>query len=307
MSSNLSSKIHYDSQKERQLQRDVTPDSQIRADLSGRTEDNGGLVKPCIQRSLSEPFLSNITPGKDERRSSLTSFTNETKSRNLLSSPLRRNLSGRLSKRPAKGTQGSAKQLESQLRTSRKEDEAKAVDVKEEPSDKTPEHKGSRLSASFSRYSRHSRILLSRPPSSGTLNLSNGATDGLETASHQHEYRAVVSTKSDRVASPGLRNSATDDDDKASAQWQSRPHRYASGLIDMATNDTASSPLPPVPRLPSATRSSSPASSYASSERPPTLPKSMSFERLQNSGLGKQRKRDELWSAFRALDNELYK
>ena len=46
---------------------------------------------------------------------------------------------------------------------------------------------------------------------------------------------------------------------------------------------------------------------HASSDILPTIPKSMSFDRLHVLGVESLRRRDELWSAFRALDGEFHK
>ena len=205
------------------------------------------------------------------------------------------------------GAQSSSQSSSGDVDALCKESAIRNADHGDDSRDRKLERRKSRISASFSRLSRRSWISSSPSPSPGSTRLDGICIEDLDITLQRRSSRRIISMK------PGQPNSSIPSDhtkekqDTHSSRRIGRDNKRLSALITVETNDIKSSPLPPVPKLPSGTRSSSPSSSYASSERPPTLPKSMSFERLQSNGLEKSRKRDELWSAFRTLDSEFHK
>jgi len=87
---------------------------------------------------------------------------------------------------------------------------------------------------------------------------------------------------------------------------RTKARRPLSSLMTIIPSEQNYPSVPPIPKSFSTDRL--PLShAHASSEVPPSLPKSRSFERLQANGIESPRKKDELWSAFRALDGDFQK
>lgn len=85
-----------------------------------------------------------------------------------------------------------------------------------------------------------------------------------------------------------------------------RSRRPISSYLSMSSLSDASHRTPGIPRSFSTDRL--PLShAHTSSEKPPRVPDSKSFERLNAMGTESPRRKDELWSAFRSLDADFQK
>jgi len=87
---------------------------------------------------------------------------------------------------------------------------------------------------------------------------------------------------------------------------RTKSRRPLSSFVTVSPSEQGSPSVPPIPKSFSTDRL--PLSHvHTSSEVPPGLPKSRSFERLQANGPESPKRKDELWSAFRALDGDFQK
>lgn len=306
LSLNFSRKAPYNNHQLPQGQDEGIGRCSSQESLHEKTEASVRQSRNSIRRSLSEPFICDQAEDPTQTSAVAGSAGRKGLPTQSSSSRLRRSISDRRAKKAVQNSGRDARKQEGQLRGESRTN-GDNQDESGEPRDPSLERRGSRLSASFSRFSRYSWISPSRSPSPGRRRLGGFRPETPGPTLTRRKSHAAVS------ADPCQPNSSVPSDskrellDKDSAHEVSRDTKRLSALVTMEADDNDSSPLPPVPKLPSTTRSSSPSSSYASSERPPTFPKSMSFERLQSNGLEKSRKRDELWSTFRTLENEFHK
>lgn len=168
------------------------------------------------------------------------------------------------------------------------------------------------VSRSLSGFARKSWISASRSPSPGRRGEQNflydgAVSDGEVAAKTPSPPKVLPIDKGREMAdSPELGKSPS----RKGTVLVKKSHRPLSAFLQRSTVETG---LPRSPsltslrkslsndKLPSLNRSSSP------SEKIPPMPRSTSTERLQNMGLDMSKKKDELWSTFRALDGHFQK
>ena len=93
---------------------------------------------------------------------------------------------------------------------------------------------------------------------------------------------------------------------RTSTVFAKKSRRPLSSILSKTTNtDTPS--VPPIPKTYSTDRLPTLHHKSSTLSITPAVPKSKSFERLQGMGTETPRRKDELWSAFRALDGEYQK
>ena len=257
-----------------------------------------------LRRSSSEPFLPGLETETPEHTLTTVDHPGE---RRIAPSSRRSLIKRRFSSRSKKTENEGIRQKENHPQGNVHEFENLEADVVHRSEGMTKgldsERGKNRLSASLPRLSRRSWALPSRSPPVGETG-SNFST----TARVSHNFQPTAG-QNDEL------NGTTSGNQENNEPQCSGPTEFSYGertedlkaLIHLERQDREASPLPPVPRLPLVTRSSSPSSSYASSEHLPGLPKSLSLERLQSNRFDRSRKRDELWSTFRTLDREVQK
>lgn len=305
---NFSRKLSHNNQQRRQGQHDLALRSSNQTNICNHAETDHQVSRNSMHRSQSEPFVLDLGAAGVGRGSGATDPPEDVERRPRSSSTrLRRSLSGRLGNRTTKSAQKPGKIVVEDVDAQNGEDGINIADHGGESHDPRLERRKSRLSTSLSRLSRNSWISPSRSPSSARKPLGGGPADDLNPTLQHRKSGIIVSEEESQVNCSRPSRSTNEPQGTHPGRWAGRDTERLSASVNVETHDSESSPLPPVPKLPSITRSSSPSSSYASSELPPTMPKSMSFERLQSNGVEKSRKRDELWSAFRTLDSEFHK
>lgn len=160
------------------------------------------------------------------------------------------------------------------------------------------------VTGSISRIARHTWIgppRSSSPTAGRTSERAPGAKDAL--LNHQGlEPQSVSAGINGSITVNG--HGQTQPQDGTARRTKAR--RPLSSLMNIIPSEQSTPSVPPIPKSFSTDRL--PLShAHASSEVPPRLPKSRSFERLQANGLESPRKKDELWNAFRALDGDFQK
>ncbi|KAL8944538.1 MAG: hypothetical protein Q9211_000549 [Gyalolechia sp. 1 TL-2023] len=150
------------------------------------------------------------------------------------------------------------------------------------------------MSRSLSRLAGRSWMSSSRSPSPSP-------------SKHGHRQNVTVPNEALSLFSPSSSGSALNTQDapktpKTLAKAQRRP---LSTFIGKASPESA---IPSVPAIPkSFSTDKLPLVRNRALERAPTVPTSASVERLQGLGWEPSRKKDELWSVFRALDGDFQK
>ena len=264
----------------------------------------GPRSRDGLRRSSSEPFLASL--GTETPKRMLTTADHPGQRRTTTSnrrSLTKRRFSIRSKKNEDEGIRQDETRSQANVYASKNLDADTVHRSEGTKRDLSSERSVNRLSASLTRLSRRSWALPSRsPPVEETCsNVTTTVTVNQYPQSitgQNNEFNWTISANQENNESHGPR--------PIESSYDSRIEDLK-GLINLERQDREASPLPPVPRLPSVTRSSSPSSSYASSEHLPGLPKSLSLERLQSNRFDRSRKRDELWSTFRTLDGELQK
>lgn len=162
------------------------------------------------------------------------------------------------------------------------------------------------VSGSLARLKRQSWIASSRSPSPNNRKLieQRPSTAEGEIYSSPTSSPLTVSAGFANVSSTPHRHSpvATEQHDFE----RQRSRRPISSYLSMTSLSDASHKVPGIPKSFSTDRL--PLSrTHTSSEKPPRLPDSKSFERLNAMGTESPRRKDELWSAFRSLDADFQK
>ena len=158
------------------------------------------------------------------------------------------------------------------------------------------------VTGSISRFARQSWVGPSRSPSPSK----RGAV-GRKNSTH------------DSISKPSISKSPTHNmDDSTGSEGHVKDHsrngtvrrtKSRRPLSSLITANPSRNNAPSVPSIPKSLSTDRLPLSHAhtSTEIPPSLPKSKSFERFQIVGTDSPRKRDELWSSFRALDGDFQK
>lgn len=150
------------------------------------------------------------------------------------------------------------------------------------------------MSRSLSRLARRSWMSSSRSPSpspSDHLRAENGSTlSKTPSLTSTSSSSSVLNAQESPMAS------------RQSAKGQRRP---TSTLMDKVDSEPTVPSVPTIPKSFSSDRL--PIVRSKATEKTPTLPASVSVERLQNMGIETSRKKDELWGAFRTLDGDFQK
>ena len=153
------------------------------------------------------------------------------------------------------------------------------------------------VTGSISRFARQSWV--PSPSKRGAVERKNSTHDSIlkESSSRSPAHNMDDSTGSETHGQDHSRNGTV-------RRTQSR--RPLSSLITATPSRNITPSVPSIPKSLSTDRL--PLShAHTSTEIPPSLPKSISFERFQIVGTDSPRKRDELWSSFRALDGDFQK
>lgn len=172
----------------------------------------------------------------------------------------------------------------------------------------TRDTKTNRVSESFATFARKSWMTSSRSPSPNRIprkeveDDSHAANDSkLGTASPTRRRSIVLAPKLERrsktsetVPKTSLKNSST------LMKMKQRPQSVLMNFTNFnSTNSSASS-------LPSSSMDNR-STPRTSTDKVPPLPQAPSLEKLQNLGSDTPKRRDELWSAFRSIENDFSK
>lgn len=161
------------------------------------------------------------------------------------------------------------------------------------------------FSKSLSKLTRQSWIAPSRSPP--PENRASQPNHRLPTAASSREAlpSTVTDSDSDKNGSDSTNGHSVSQPEKDSVQ-RNNSRRPLSSILSMTSLDGTTPKVPPLPKSLSTERLPT-SNGHTTSEKPPDLPKSRSFERLQSKGTESPRRRDDLWSAFRALDGDFQK
>ena len=163
-----------------------------------------------------------------------------------------------------------------------------------------PEHKVKSVSGSLARLKRQSWIASSRSPSPNkrkSLEQLSDTADG-NISRRPSSFLPTVSAAALNGA-PALNGHGPSHEHYEVQRKKSR--RRISSYLSMTGMSDASLKSPTIPKSLSSDRL--PLSyAHTSSEKPPSLPSSKSFERLSAVGTESPRRKDDLWGAFRSLD-----
>jgi len=180
------------------------------------------------------------------------------------------------------------------------------------PISKATRDKTKTVSESFATFARKSWINSSRSPSPNR-NLKDLSQDGKSDTSLVTASPLSTSTASTTTTSTGKLESASEvvkptgsppkgqpqTPPRTSSTLQKMRQRPQSVLMNFTTFNSANSSTSSLPRSSVDNRSTP----RTSTDRVPPIPKAFSTEKL----LGNDRRKDELWSAFRSLDNDFSK
>ena len=165
------------------------------------------------------------------------------------------------------------------------------------------------VSGSLARLKRQSWIASSRSPSP---NKTKSLEQRPSTADGKLSRRPPIVMQTASAASTDALNSIVTPNGHDSARAEQhgvqrkKSRRPISSYLSMTGLSDASSQGPTIPR--SYSTDKLPLShTHTSSEIPPSLPSSKSFERLSATSAESPRRKDDLWSAFRALDADFQK
>lgn len=170
-----------------------------------------------------------------------------------------------------------------------------------------PEIKRRSVSGSLTTFARKSWISASRSPSPNKREASADGPHVKEPGSHNARppSRSSAITRGDSKDS--IKNGHVGTPFKRSSTIGKQSRRPLSALLGRAPTLSDAPSVPSIPISYSTDRLPSLNYNPSSSERPPTVPKSISSERLQGMGSESPRRRDELWGIFRALDGDFQK
>ncbi len=168
------------------------------------------------------------------------------------------------------------------------------------------------VSRSLSGFARKSWISGSRSPSPDTRSgqdfIQDGATSDLQASGLSRCPPKLLQT--DKTVEKSEAPESAKSPSRKGTVLNKKTRRPLSAFLQKSTAETI---LPRSPSLTSLRKSLSSDKlpsldrSLPSSERIPPMPRSMSTERLQSMGVDMSKKKDELWSAFRALDGDFHK
>ncbi|KAI9873329.1 MAG: hypothetical protein M1830_000539, partial [Pleopsidium flavum] len=165
------------------------------------------------------------------------------------------------------------------------------------------------VSKTLSGFARKSWISGSRSPSPGTRSGQDIVQDGA-TLDVQAKGLSISSPKLSQVDKTEEKGEVARSPSRRGTVSSKKTRRPLSAFLQKSTAETT---LPRSPSLTSLRKSLSGDKlrsldkSLPSSERIPPMPRSMSTERLQSIGFDTSKRKDELWSAFRALDGDFQK
>lgn len=171
--------------------------------------------------------------------------------------------------------------------------------------DTTTGAKPKSVSSSLARLKRQSWMSSSRSPSPSTRKLSerrpntaDGDAGRVLASSLPSDVPNAEETTTPNIGSPNqIENHGVQ---------RKKTRRPLSSYLSMTNINDAKSKTPSIPKSLSTDRL--PLShAHTSSEKPPSLPSSKSFERLNAFGADSPRRKDDLWSAFRALEADFQK
>lgn len=159
------------------------------------------------------------------------------------------------------------------------------------------------VTSSVSRFARQSWIRPSRSPSPSRRRAQERNGNGGD-ALGDHPERDPLST----WAADGSTNAAshTSGQPESESVRHTKSRRPLSSFISPKSSENRAPSVPPIPKSYSTDRLPS-SSAHTSAEIPPNLPKSRSYERLQINVTESPKRKDDLWSAFRALDGDFQK
>lgn len=163
------------------------------------------------------------------------------------------------------------------------------------------------VSGTLSSLARKSWISASRSPSP---NKRENPKDGSVTidrspSSASSGSRSVVVTQSDTAK--GVAEDHIMKPLRRSSFLGKKSRRPLSAFLGRSSPEPRTPPVPSIPKSYSTGRLPSLMNNHSSSEKPPVMPKSLSSERLQAMGMDFPRRKDELWTNFRALDGDFQK
>ena len=161
------------------------------------------------------------------------------------------------------------------------------------------------VSGSLARLKRQSWMASSRSPSPSTRKLSERRPNTAEGDASRVLPSSLPSNipNADGVTTPNVSGPSQIENQGVQRKKTRRP---LSSYLSMTNIDDAKSKTPIIPKSLSTDRL--PLShAHTSSEKPPSLPNSKSFERLNAFGADSPRRKDDLWSAFRALEADFQK
>ena len=166
-----------------------------------------------------------------------------------------------------------------------------------------PEIKRRPVSGSLTSFARKSWMSASRSPSPNKREAPPDGVSGSNSAKPMSKSGAVTRSDSentvvnDHIGTPAKRSSTV----------IKKSRRPLSAFLGRASPESGAPSLPSIPKSYSTDRLPSLNYNYSSSDKPPIVPKSISFERLQGTGTESPRRKDELWGVFRALDGDFQK
>lgn len=256
-----------------------------------------------IRRSFSENVLANakVTPGHQ--------------------GSVKANSNGQLKERRLKNQPGSFKRRSAPMRSNSKVTVAKFT-VGDDPSIEDAEWKEGQdrattdrervkrsVSGTISKFARRSWIsTASRSPSPSPNKKGNRLENTVSSTSSPGNGRPPSRSPSEiqiEIADSSENGSACGPTRRNSLLGK-KARRPLSAMLSRGPGEDAPS-VPPIPKSFSTDRLPTLDHNPSVLDEAPALPKSASFERLQNMGVDTPRRKDELWGAFRHLDGEYHK
>lgn len=169
------------------------------------------------------------------------------------------------------------------------------------------------LTRSLSGFAPKSWIPASRSPSPDKRNVWNDTQDGVPSTvepSEDHSSPPISLQQMSEIVDKDEASKLTGSPSRNGSVISKKSRRPLSTFLQKSPGEPALSRRPSFSSLRksfSGDKLPSLSSSPLSAERVPPMPRSMSTERSQTMGLDTPRKKDELWTAFRALDSDFQK
>jgi hypothetical protein len=177
---------------------------------------------------------------------------------------------------------------------------------------KVTQDKSKTVSESFANFARKSWITSSRSPSpsrnTGRDTDQSGRDEDVSTSastisSSSLRRSMIAPPKLEKIPASKPSESPTKTPVRMSTTLLKKKQRPQSTLINYSNLNSANSSTSSLPRSSMENRSTP----RTSVDKVPPIPKTFSTERLQSLGIDTARRRDELWSAFRSLENDYSK